>query len=111
MRPLRGQPYCFTHAPSNAGARRTARRKGGRHRAIGKAPAPADVASAQALERHLAQLLADTLLLPNSPRRTMTAVRVIEAVRRLREDTETRELLEQIRDELHRPLHKERRAP
>jgi hypothetical protein len=102
MAALRGSSLCYNHSPKTSRLRAVSRRNGGKRTRIGKATAPTDIESISALQQHLGGLLADTLRLSNSVKRTMTAVRVIESARRMIEDGETRILLEQLKDELQR---------
>jgi hypothetical protein len=100
MARLTGQKRCFTHSAGTAGHRRAARVKGGKATRQAKASAPVPVLTIAQLQGHLGLLLADVLLLPNTERRASAGARLIMAAARLITDGETRDLLEQVRDEL-----------
>jgi hypothetical protein len=68
---------------------------------VGYAAASADVSSIAALQVHVGRLLADTLLLENSPRRSMTASRLILVALRLIEAGDHERRLDAIEERLN----------
>lgn len=83
MRPLKGGRYCFNHSPAVARKRAAARKRGGRQTRIGPAKGVADVSSIPALQSHIGQALADTLLRPSSEKKAASIARLVECARRL----------------------------
>jgi hypothetical protein len=80
MRPLVGTDRCWTHStnPQVAARRNAGLSRGGRARKHQpKAKTPVDVSTLAALQDVLGQVMADTLLLPNSPRRSQAVARLL----------------------------------
>ena len=100
MAALKGQSHCFTHSPKTASKRRVARRRGGQATRTPKARAAADVASIQALQRHVGQVLADVLLRDNTERRAGAIARLVEVARGLIEVGDMERRLEMIEQRL-----------
>ena len=102
MKPLRGTAYCWAHSstPTVQAKRNVARSKGGQARKQPKATAPADVSTLAGLQKHLGQVLADTLLLPNTPKRSAAAARLLSVGAQLIEASETKLTLEKLMAEL-----------
>lgn len=92
MPAMKGQRQCFTHSPKAAKARKVARVRGGKSRGIGYG-VPANVGSIHALQAHLSQALGDSLIRPNSERRSTTIARLLEVGRKLLEHGELEQRL------------------
>lgn len=101
MPALRGSnpQLCWNHSPTTAKAAKAARRKAGRRNRV-KAGSPADVLSIDSLQQHLAQALGDLKAHENSIQKANAIRGVVLAARTLIEDSETKVLLEEIKDEL-----------
>ena len=78
MPPLTGSAFCFAHDPTAAAARAAARRRGGAAHAAATATGELPrLKSVPDVQRHLEQLLGDTLLQSNSARRTAAIVSIL----------------------------------
>lgn len=107
MAALQGTELCYNHSPRTAKKRRRSRSKGGKRNRVAKALAVADVGSVKALQEHLGEALADVKAHPNSLQRAQTIKGLVQAASQLVQAFETRELLEQLKDELQQQRRRE----
>jgi hypothetical protein len=104
MRPLSGQPWCWSHHPDQRAARHDARIRGGqRSRGAGTSPVPDDLdVGSPAGRMHMVEhVLRDTMLQANTPARSRALAALLRLAHDLDVQAEADQLQEQLR-ELHR---------
>jgi hypothetical protein len=99
MRPMIGEPYCWSHHPDQRAAACDARRRGGqRSRGADTTPAPIDVDLTSLPGRfELVELvLRDTLQQPNTPARSRALAALVRLAHAMDTEAEQIEIREQL---------------
>ncbi len=111
MRPMVGEPYCWSHSPDRRAEAHDARRRGGqRSRGAATSPVPADLDASTAPGRMelVGLAIIDTWQQANTPARSRALAALVRLASDMDQQAEAIEIAEQLR-ELHRLVDQQER--